>query len=406
MERFLHSLLGIVPFLFWFTLCAGFSLFLHQSFWDFAIDCNSDLRFFAYHFARSPAMETALLISPLLILGSLIYWQNRSSNGFLTAKSLSRYLFKDFLSYRIGLFLVCISVIFLAIQSLPITGKMALRYTILNAAQVLDRMGFYEIGEFIQSFQRSEDGCCLATSTGFIGHGSDRREIDSGRLNNTVARIYGPRSIQMARRYQSLAAHLFINFEDYKNEIENYIKAIDIYLSLGKPFEAARCMAFASYGLFANGEIERAKDMVHRGLELPLSATERSQIADLMYPTAFSLKNSRLLAHLKSLSISKAGVLSRSEHLLLTTEDLVTYYGSILAMVLGGMFFIHHGKRHYLNRARRHWLAQLHISEAQIDNLPSTIALYERLIAWHIFKRQYREADQYSRAMLQAAELN
>lgn len=406
MERFLHSLLGIVPFLFWFTLWAGFSLFLNQSFLYFAIDCGSDLGFFAYHFTRSPAMETALLLSPLLILGSLIYWQSRMSPSFPVAKSLRRYLFKDFLSYRIGLSLVCISVISLAIQSLSVTGEIARRCTILNAAQVLDRLGFYEIGEFIQSFQRSEDGCCLATSTGFIGHDSDRREIDSGRLNNTVARLYGPCSIQMARRHQSLAAHLYINFKDYKNDFENNIKAMDIYLSLGKPFKAARCMAFASYSLFASGEIKRAKDMVHRGLELPLSATERSRIADLMYPTAFSLKDSRLLTHLKSLNISKAGALTRSKHLHLTTEDLVIYYGSILAMVLGGMFLIHHGKRHYLNRARRHWLAQLHINEVQLGNLPATIALYERLIAWHLFKRQYREADQYSRAMLQAAELN
>lgn len=406
MERFLHSIFGIVPFIFWFTLWAGFSLFLNQSFLYFAFDCNSDPGTFAFHFTRSPAMETALLFTPILILGSMIYWQNRSSRGSAIAKPLRRYLFRDFISYRIGLTLVCISTIFLAIQTLSITGEMAWLYTILNAAQTLDRLGFYELGEYIQSFQRSEDGCCLATSTGFIGHGSDRKEIDSGRLNNTVARIYGPRSIQMARRYQSLAAHLYINFEDYKNEVENYIKAIDIYLSLDRPFAAARCMAFASFGLYSCGQIERAKEMVHRGLELPLSITERSEVADLMYATAFSLKDSRLLALIDSVRISDTDALTTSGHLHLTTEDLVTHYGLLFAMVLGGVFVIHNCKIHYLHRARRHWLAQLHINEVQLDNLPETIALYERLIAWHMFRRQYDEADRFSRAMLLAAEPN
>lgn len=404
MERFLHSIFGIVPFVFWFTLWAGFSLFLNQSFLYFAFDCNSDIGDFASHFSQSPAIETALLFTPILILGNLIYWQNRSSHGSSIAKTLRRYLFKDFISYRIGLTLVCISTIFLAIQTLSITGEMAWRYTILNAAQTLDRLGFYELGEYIQSFQRSEDGCCLATSTGFIGHGSDRKEIDSGRLNNTVARIYGPRSIQMARRYQSLAAHFNCNFEDYKNEVENDIKAMDIYLSLGKPFQAAKSMAYASYGLCVGGEVERAKEMVHRGLELPLSITERSKIAYLMYATAFSLKDSRLLALLDSLRISGANALTTSGHPHLSKEDLSTHYSALFAMVLGGMFLIHHCKQRYLHRARRHWLAQVHINEAQLDNLPATIALYERLIAWHIFKRQYDEADRFSRAMLLAVE--
>lgn len=380
--------------------------FLFDCHWYFSIRCARDIGWFwNTFFSSDPWFKLCAIAPPTIFATSLLI---AAATYLSRPKTFMRsnthnFLLQDFKGFR---FLICVISTLVVIFSSAVTcyvGVRYWRYAVLDTAYGLDYLGFYELGERVHSLARNGKYSLLANSIGNEGHDADRQEISTGRINNAVAAIYGARSPQMAWRLQIFARHVYQNFDDRFLAFKSYKQAVDIFQSNGDTQDAILSIGEAASIAAEISLIQEAQHMIDFGLSLNLSPTERRELAEFLLYTAREMKDRERTSRLEALLEAPVAI-SKAKPIKAIYQNSVDPFWPIGLGAICIIFILYRGKRHYLHRARRHWLAQLHINEVQLDNLPATIALYERLIAWHMFKRQYDEADRFSRAMLLAAE--
>jgi hypothetical protein len=140
-------------------------------------------------------------------------------------------------------------------------------YGIRDLAHAIDGLGFYEQGEYIYSLTRDYGGTTLASTCGIDGHDTDRQELQSDRLNRTVAGIYGPDSVQMANRFRILAGRCNLNFEDSLMAEKYRQKAISIYERLDRQFDCAENLGLLAFEQAENGHISEARSSINESLK-------------------------------------------------------------------------------------------------------------------------------------------
>ncbi len=140
----------------------------------------------------------------------------------------------------------------------------------LDAALVLNRLGFYELGEAIYSLCGRTNDYSLAVIVSSECNDDDPDQLDDHRLNRGVALFYGAESPQMAKRYMVLATHLITNFSDYKGASKYFEKARHLYSRLGNSNRSFTALTQQVYSDFAQKHRSRFVSHLRMAAEMKL----------------------------------------------------------------------------------------------------------------------------------------
>jgi len=261
-----------------------------------------------------------------------------------------------------------------------------------NLAHLVDGLGFYEFGEHIYSFSRSPSGNTLASTCGRIGHDSDRSDLK--KLNQTVAQIYGSRSLEMARRYTICAGHCQFNFEDYSTSSEYYQKAAEIYEQIGRTSECAEVLSFDAFAQAELNHFSAAHQRIDRALRLldrtNASVGEKNFVLGELEAAAWDIKDEGLVADLKQ-RLSSPKSKSQSDN---ASLDIVVVLAIGVPFILMALVIL---KKACLRALGRRWMREFELT----PDSNSRSRCLNKLIHLELYKGNWKQADEYSQRLLQ-----
>lgn|GEM_PF-2017216 len=275
--------------------------------------------------------------------------------------------------------------------------QMVKHYGLRDTAYILDGLGQYEIGEQIFSLTTEGCGITLASTCGFSGHDADRAEVANERLNNTVARIYGENSIELAHRLQTQAGRIVNNFEDYSLAIQTRTRAIAIFKRAGRLDRCADNFGFLAYDLQASGNIAEAKRTISEALKYANSSQtsleERKEVLSSLYSAVYSMGDQKLAEEILSVT---GGEMVLPTPLNVDNSDSILFVCGLLFTALTVLATTINLKGHPNDRLTNRWVRELQNSPT--DELRA--ASLRRLINLEMFRRNLPAADEYSKQLL------
>lgn len=266
-------------------------------------------------------------------------------------------------------------------------------YGLKDLAYTLDGAGAYELGEQVFSFSANGGGMSLASSCGRTGHDSDRFEIESGRLNQTVAKIYGEHSAEMGRRQAVLANHLESNFDDLTGSEKARKESINIYDELGNLRMKAENLAFLACTQAFSNHFDDARRSTNEALDAVRkygdNSVERANVVDLVYPALVHMGDKERADQLRT-TLNYIQTEPNPSHnfvciaiLFMMSAVTATKLPGVLLTLLGS-YWLKRTKFAASDEAKSFWL--------------------RKLINLELLRHNYKVADELSRRLLTIAE--
>jgi hypothetical protein len=266
---------------------------------------------------------------------------------------------------------------------------------IRDLAYALDGVGFYELGEQIYGLTSDAKGTTLASTCGIVGHDSDKKELESGRLNKKVEALYGPMSLQMANRYSTLGNHYFLNFEDNSASQKCRMNAVRIYRQLDRRVECAQQLSFAAYCQAETGCSDAARKSINEALFMLQTSTptlrERSGILCELNAAAIDVGDhyfSKFFVESKVIwPLRESGRIAKKKVSPLVASRKIVMFLIVLILLRESLFSITFAS----------WKKKL----LATNELEDKLRLLNRLINMELARGDLNAANYYSKELLQ-----
>ena len=270
---------------------------------------------------------------------------------------------------------------------------------IRDLAYAADGICFYELGEQIYGLTSDGKGTTLASTCGLVGHDSDKKELESGRLNKKVEALYGPMSLQMAKRYNMVGNHYYLNFEDNSASEKCRMNAIRIYRQLDRRVECAQQLSFAAYCQAEAGCRDAAQRSINEALDMLQTSTptqeERSLILGELNAAALNMGDdgfSRFFVDSKV--IWPVAETKRSDRIMVSpvvASEKIVMFLIMLILLRESLFSI----------CIYYWKKELVVP----DDLENRLRLLNRFLNLELARGDLNAADHYSKESLRMARL-